>query len=153
MGRMADHAVEPGRRENVGIRRPQAIGRPCCDLFVGYDDSGNRLCYQGCHVASLVKLGDAVQTFDMRTRTKAGRPIWVNLSTLTVPAGQTGGPLTVHLFRDVTATKELLGLVQERPPGPAGRAGARRAHAPRSGDLADDRHRREHDGRRPTSST
>lgn len=98
----------------LGHSAREAIGRPCCDLFVGYDDSGNRLCYQGCHVMSLVKMGDPVQSFDMRTRTKTGRPIWINLSTLTVPAGQAGGPLTVHLFRDVTATKELLGLVRER---------------------------------------
>ena len=103
----------------LGYSAREAIGRPCCDLFVGHDDSGNRLCYQGCHVMSLVKMGDPVQSFDMQTRTKAGRPIWVNLSTLTVPAGQPGGPLTVHLFRDVTATKELLGLVRERLTAPA----------------------------------
>jgi PAS domain S-box-containing protein len=103
----------------LGYAAREAIGRPCCDLFVGYDDGGNRLCYQGCHVMALVKMGDPVQSFDMRTRTKAGRPIWVNLSTLTVPAARAGGPLTVHLFRDVTATKELLGLVRERLMGPA----------------------------------
>ena len=102
----------------LGYAAREAIGRPCCDLFVGFDDSGNRLCYQGCHVMALVKMGDPVQSFDMRTRTKAGRPIWVNLSTLTVPPGAAGGPLTVHLFRDVTATKELLGLVQERLTAP-----------------------------------
>lgn len=103
----------------LGYSPREVIGRPCCDLFVGYDDSGNRLCYQGCHVMSLVKMGDPVQSFDMRTRTKAGRPIWVNLSTLTVPAGPAGGSLTVHLFRDVTATKELLALVRERLRAPA----------------------------------
>ena len=96
----------------LGYTPREALGRACCDLFVGYDDSGNRLCYQGCHVMSLVRVGETVQSFDMRTRTKAGRPIWINLSTLTVPAGQVGGALTVHLFRDVTATKELLGLVR-----------------------------------------
>jgi PAS domain S-box-containing protein len=104
----------------LGYTAREALGRPCCDLFVGYDDSGNRLCYQGCHVMSLVKLGDPVQSFDMRTRTRAGRPIWINVSTLTVPAGQNGASLTVHLFRDVTATKELLGLVRERLTAPAG---------------------------------
>jgi PAS domain S-box-containing protein len=103
----------------LGYTAREAIGRSCCDLFVGHDDSGNRLCYQGCHVMSLVKMGDAVQSFDMRTRTKAGRPIWVNISTLTVPAGHAGGPLTVHLFRDVTAGKELLGLLRERLTAPA----------------------------------
>jgi DNA-binding CsgD family transcriptional regulator len=95
------------------------VRRPCCDLFVGHDDSGNRLCYRGCHIMTLVKMGEAVQSFDMRTRTKAGRPIWLNISTLTAPAGQAGGPLTIHLFRDVTATKELLGLVRERLTAPA----------------------------------
>jgi len=103
----------------LGYTAREALGRPCCDLFVGYDDSGNRLCYRGCHVMSLVNMGDPVQSFNMRTRTKAGRPIWVNLSTLTIPAGWAGGPLTVHLFRDVTATKELLSLVQERLAAPA----------------------------------
>ncbi len=103
----------------LGYSAREVIGRQCCDLFVGYDDSGNRLCYQGCHVMSLVRMGDPIQSFDMRTRTKAGRPIWVNLSTLTVPAGRTGAPLVVHLFRDVTATKELLGLVRERLTAPA----------------------------------
>jgi PAS domain S-box-containing protein len=125
LARTADGAfgIGPGGRivlwnraaeKMLGYSAREAIGRPCCDLFVGYDDSGNRLCYQGCHVMSLVKLGDPVQSFDMRTRTKGGRPIWVNLSTLTMPNGQAGGLLTVHLFRDVTATKELLGLVRER---------------------------------------
>ena len=103
----------------LGYTAREAIGRPCCDLFVGYDDSGNRLCYHGCHVMTLVKMGDPVQSFDMRTRTKSGQPIWVNLSTLTVPGGLRGGPLTVHLFRDVTATKELLGLVQDRLTAPS----------------------------------
>jgi len=104
----------------LGYSAREVLGRPCCDVFVGQDERGNRLCYQGCHVMTLVKMGDPVQSFDMCTRTKAGRPIWVNLSTLTLPAGPSGRPLTVHLFRDVTATKELLGLVRERMAAPAG---------------------------------
>ena len=98
----------------LGYSAREVLGRACCDVFVGYDDSGNRLCYRGCHIMSLVNMGDPVQSFDMRTRTKAGRPIWLNLSTLTVPAGAAGGSLTVHLFRDVSAAKELLDLVRER---------------------------------------
>lgn len=103
----------------LGYAAREVIGRPCCDLFVGHDDHGNRLCYRGCHVMTLVKMGDAVQSFDMKTRSKSGRPVWINLSTLVVPAGRAGGPLTVHLFRDVTATKELLTLVQDRLSAPA----------------------------------
>jgi PAS domain S-box-containing protein len=103
----------------LGYPAREVIGRPCCDLFVGLDDRGNRLCYRGCHVMTLVKMGDPVQHFDMKTRTRSGRPIWINLSTLVVPEGRAGGSLTVHLFRDVTATRELLTLVQDRLSTPA----------------------------------
>lgn len=98
----------------LGYAARDVVGRPCCDVFVGHDDHGNRLCYQGCHVMTLVKLGEAIQSFDMKTRTKAGHPVWLNISILAVPDGTPGAAVTVHLFRDVTAAKELLTLVHER---------------------------------------
>ena len=98
----------------LGYAAREVVGRPCCDVFVGHDDHGNRLCYQGCHVMTLVKLGEAIQSFDMKTRTKTGRPVWLNISILAVPDATPGATVTVHLFRDVTATKELLTLVHER---------------------------------------
>jgi PAS domain S-box-containing protein len=107
----------------LGYTAREVIGRPCCDLFVGHDDHGNRLCYRGCHVMALVRMGDPVQSFDMKTRSKNGRPVWINVSTLVVSGGRAGVPLTVHLFRDVTATKELLTLVQDRLSTPAAPAG------------------------------
>ncbi|MBI3629445.1 MAG: PAS domain S-box protein [Candidatus Rokubacteria bacterium] len=97
----------------LGYPAREAVGRPCCDLFAGFDDNGNRLCYRGCHVTTLVRMGEAVQSFDMRTRTKTGRPVWLNISVLPLP-GPNGSTMTVHLCRDVTATKELLTLVHER---------------------------------------
>ena len=106
----------------LGYAARDVLGRGCCDIFSGYDDHGNRLCYQGCHVMSLVRMDDAVQSFDMRTRTKAGRPVWINVSILRT-SGEGDAPLTIHLFRDVTASKELLALVHERlAPRPAGGA-------------------------------
>jgi PAS domain S-box-containing protein len=106
----------------LGYTSREVIGRPCCDVFVGRDENDNRLCYQGCHVMTLVKMAEPVQSFDMRTRTKAGKPVWLNISTLTAPASGNAGPMTIHLFRDVTATKELLTLVQDRlaAAGPGG---------------------------------
>jgi PAS domain S-box-containing protein len=97
----------------LGYSAREAVGRPCCDVLGGTDDHGNRLCYRGCHVVSLIRMEEPVQNFDMRTRTKAGRPLWLNISILGMPS-KSGAPLTVHLFRDVTATKELLTLVHER---------------------------------------
>ncbi|HET7874247.1 MAG TPA: LuxR C-terminal-related transcriptional regulator [Methylomirabilota bacterium] len=112
----------------MGYTVREAVGKPCCDLFVGKDDRGNRLCYQGCHVQSLVRMGEPVQNFDMHTRAKGGRPLWLNISIMVMPANHTRGAITVHLFRDVTATKELLSMVQERLSAPV-------EHAPADGTL------------------
>jgi PAS domain S-box-containing protein len=103
----------------LGWSGREVMGRPCCDVFVGVDDHGNRLCYQGCHVMSLVKLGEPVQHFDMQTRTKAGRPVWLDMSILEAPSSGPGGALAIHLFRDVTANRELLRLVHERLHAPS----------------------------------
>lgn len=103
----------------LGHAARDVVGRPCCDVFTGYDGDGNRLCYQGCHVMTLVKMGEPVQSFDMRTRTKAGQAVWLNMSILTTPSDRLSGPFTIHLFRDVSATKELLELVHQRLASPA----------------------------------
>jgi PAS domain S-box-containing protein len=104
----------------LGYPAREVIGRSCCDVLMGYDEHDNRLCHRGCHVMTLLNLGEAVQAFDMRTRTKAGHPVWLNISVLRVPNGHAGG-LTVYVFRDVTATRELVRLVHERLAAAAGR--------------------------------
>ncbi len=77
----------------LGYAPHEVLGRACGDLFDGCDGDGNR-------------------HFDMRARTKGGRPIWLSMSVLTTP-GTAGERLTVHLFRDVTASKELLAVVHD----------------------------------------
>lgn len=111
--------------ENIlGYAVREVVGRPCCDVFVGRDATGNRLCYRGCHVQSLVKMGEPVQHFEMATRTKGGKPIWIDISILVVPGSRNGLQTTVHLFRDVTASHELEAFLRERltqsKPVPAG---------------------------------
>ncbi|HET8576888.1 MAG TPA: LuxR C-terminal-related transcriptional regulator [Methylomirabilota bacterium] len=108
----------------MGHTTREVVGKPCCDVFVGKDEHGNRLCYQGCHVQSLVRMGEPIQNFDMETRTKSGQPIWLNVSILVVSPNHGRGPMTIHFFRDITATKDLLALVQERTSAPAGPSSA-----------------------------
>jgi PAS domain S-box-containing protein len=108
----------------LGHSAREVVGRPCCEVFVGRDASGNRLCYRGCHVLTLVSRGEPVQHFDMATRTKSGKPVWLDISILVVPGARPDTSTTVHLFRDVTASKEIETLVRERlaqtlpPPSP-----------------------------------
>jgi PAS domain S-box-containing protein len=98
----------------LGHTAREVVGKPCCDVFVGRDPAGNRLCYQGCHVQTLVRRGEAVEHFEMATRTKAGRPVWLDISILAVPGARRDTTTTVHLFRDVTTTHEVEALVRER---------------------------------------
>jgi PAS domain S-box-containing protein len=98
----------------LGYTAREVVGKPCCDVFVGRDPAGNRLCYQGCHVQTLVKRGEAVEHFEMATRTKVGRPVWLDISILAVPGARRDATTTVHLFRDVTTAHEVEALVRDR---------------------------------------
>ena len=102
----------------LGHTEREVVGRQCCDLLMGDDENGNRLCCRGCHIKEIAKTGTPVHSFDMRTRTKGGSPIWVNVSTLRVSSNG-AGDRTVHLIRDVTATREILSLIRERLATPA----------------------------------
>jgi DNA-binding CsgD family transcriptional regulator len=98
----------------LGYTDREAVGRSWSDLFVDHDGNGNGPCPRGCHVTGPAKAGGPEHNFDLQTRTKAGAAIWVNISTLTVPNGRAGRGVTIHLFHDVTATRELMSLVRER---------------------------------------
>jgi DNA-binding NarL/FixJ family response regulator len=50
----------------------------------------------------------------MATRTKAGKPVWLDISILAVPGARPDASNTLHLFRDVTASKQIEALVRER---------------------------------------
>ena len=98
----------------LGYPARETVGRRCCEVFGGRDPSGNRLCYSGCHVLTLVARDEPVQHFAMAARTRAGKPVWLDISILVVPGAGPEGSTTVHLFRDVTASMEIERLVRER---------------------------------------
>jgi PAS domain S-box-containing protein len=102
-----------GAEDLLGHTVREAVGRRCCELLAGDDENGNRLCCRGCHIREISKTRTPVHSFDMRTRTKSGSTIWVNVSTLRVSSDESGDR-TVHLIRDVTTTREILGLIRER---------------------------------------
>jgi PAS domain S-box-containing protein len=102
----------------TGYAAREVVGRSCCEVLTGRDAAGNLTCYPGCQVRALAARGEPVQAFDMGVRGRGGRRMWLNVSVLTVPATR-GAPVTVHLFRDVTATREIEALVRARLAAPA----------------------------------
>ena len=61
-----------------------------------------------------IKQNEPVQDLSLATRTKAGKPVWLHIHILDVPGAEPDASMTVHLFRDVTAAKEIEALVRAR---------------------------------------
>jgi PAS domain S-box-containing protein len=112
----------------LGYSAREVTGRQCCDIFAGRDDHGNRLCHAGCHVMTLLRMNEPVQHFDMLAQTKSGQTVWLDMSVLSLPTngrtngggnGHGNGFMVMHMFHDVTSTKELLSIVRDRFAAPA----------------------------------
>lgn len=96
----------------LGFEADEALGHRCCDVMSGFDVSGNLLCYPGCQVMVLSARQQPIHHFDMRTRRKDGRELWINISTIVVPEvnDRTGG--TVHLFREIMQARQAPGRIR-----------------------------------------
>jgi PAS domain S-box-containing protein len=112
----------------LGYAPAEVLGRPCCHLFRGEDINDNAICNPDCAIGESAKRGIAVPTFDMRTRSKAGLTVWINVSVLSIRDGRDGAPFIVHLFHDVTFNNEQVVFAHEGLVA-AARAGA----APKNG--------------------
>src|SRR3990172_1630435 len=92
----------------------QVTGKLCRDVFSGCDDNGNRMCGWPCPVKTLLHGGELVEHFDMATRTRTGKPVWIDVSCLTLPSSAGQPPTVVHLFRDVTVAHQIEVLVRQQ---------------------------------------
>ncbi|MEW6544715.1 MAG: PAS and helix-turn-helix domain-containing protein [Nitrospirota bacterium] len=97
----------------LGFRAEAVLGRPCHDVFRGQTLGGHPLCSASCVIGTRVAAGRSVRNFDMQTRTKAGRMVWLNISSLPVPTGRKGRFWAAHLFRDITKQAKVRQLVEE----------------------------------------
>lgn len=86
----------------LGWSAAEAVGRTCCEVFEGRQPT-DWVCRNGCSVAAAAHQVAPVESFDMRTRTKTGREVRLNVSTLAVPPESGASALIIHLFRDVTS--------------------------------------------------
>jgi PAS domain S-box-containing protein len=98
----------------LGYGPADVVGRHCCDVFEGRDSQGESVCSRSCPVIAVIRSGEQVESFDLQTRTKGGRPIWLNMSTVILPDTTAGGLWILRLFRDVTPVKDMLALIRGR---------------------------------------
>ena len=97
----------------LGFRAGEVVGRPCHEVMQGETLSGHPFCMPACAVGQRLGCGGGVRNFDIQTRSKAGKPIWLNVSSLPVPSRKKNQFLFVHLFRDISKQAKVRELVQE----------------------------------------
>lgn len=97
----------------LGFRAEEVFGRPCCEVIRGETLSGRPLCSPTCPIANRIRSGGGVRQFDMQTRTKDGRLVWLNVSSLPVPSRKPGTFWVAHLFRNITRHAKVFRLVEE----------------------------------------
>lgn len=97
----------------LGFQAQEVVGKPCCEVIRGETLSGHPLCSSSCPIASRIRGGGGVRQFDMQTRTKDGRLVWLNVSSLPVPSRKRGTFWIAHLFRDVSKQAKVYQLVHE----------------------------------------
>ncbi|MDE2060104.1 MAG: PAS domain-containing protein, partial [candidate division NC10 bacterium] len=92
----------------------QVVGQQCREFFNGRDSNGHQLCQWPCPLKRTLSRGDLIQHFEMATRTRTGKPLWIDVSCVALPCEDNQPPTVVHLFRDVTAAHQLEVLVRQQ---------------------------------------
>ena len=99
----------------VGFMAAEVIGRPCSEVWAVKNRSGCRLCGENCSPITSARKEEPVEGREIMIHTKAGRPLWLHVSTIVVSGGAPSLFTMIHIFHDVTRqveTEVLLGKVQ-----------------------------------------
>lgn len=94
----------------LGFQAAEVYGRRCHDVMRGETLAGHPFCSASCAVGQRLGCGGGVRNFDLQTRTKRGKVVWLNVSSLPVSSRKHSQFSFVHLFRNITNRRKLLEL-------------------------------------------
>jgi PAS domain S-box-containing protein len=104
-----NHAAE----ELLGFSQKEAVHRGCQQVLAGVGSLGTRVCHQGCMVLACAGKKSQFPNFDLNVKTRSGRRLWINVSTIVYHNKRTGRNLLVHLAHDITEQKKTEELVEK----------------------------------------
>ena len=94
-----------------GIQAGDAIGKFCCDLLNGTDESGV-VCGPNCSVQAAVRRHQPITNYDIEVATAKGRG-WCNSSVLIVEVANSTRPYSIHIWRSIDVTKRFDMLLRD----------------------------------------
>lgn len=83
-----------------------AIHRTCYDILEGMGPLGTRVCHQHCSVIECAGAHADIPNFDMSVKTRSGKRLWINMSTIVFHNQRTGRRLLIHLAHDISERKK-----------------------------------------------
>jgi PAS domain S-box-containing protein len=90
----------------LGHKAADVVGRKCFDVIAGGDYLGHPFCGSDCDVIECARRGHAPSNYDVRTKSAAGQPMWLNMSIVVLAGRWKRATVTVHLFRDITEQRK-----------------------------------------------
>jgi PAS domain S-box-containing protein len=83
-----------------------AIHSTCYDILEGMGPLGTRVCHQHCSVIECAGGNADIPNFDMSVKTRSGKRVWINMSTIVFNNQRTGRRLLIHLAHDISERKK-----------------------------------------------
>ena len=97
--------------EIFGISPAEVVGKSCCEVVRGMDESGT-ICADDCVVKQSANNRQPMHNFDLQIETPEGRK-WFNISVVMVDASHAVQPYTIHILRQVDVSKRMEMLLRD----------------------------------------
>lgn len=97
----------------LGHAPDEAVGRPCYAVITGRADDGGLFCRRRCEPLRCALAGRFHPNFEICTRTRDGKMLWVSISIVVMPLSPNGGGEMVHIFRPIERQKQLEAFVRQ----------------------------------------
>ena len=85
-------------RRILGYEYDEVVGKTCGTVLAGLDAFGNRYCSDACPIVSLTQRGECARQFRLKSKTKMGEAIALDVSVIKFTL-RNGGTLLVHVVR------------------------------------------------------
>jgi PAS domain S-box-containing protein len=96
-----------------GFTAKEALGRFCYDVIGSRTTLCHLGCQKNCFAQTMALKQQVVPTRDLQVHIKAGRTIWLSVTTIVVPSQWRDLCLLIHLFRDVSRQKAMEHFVEQ----------------------------------------